>query len=440
MININNILTQLNAKMAADIADSYNIPELVKRVEAYQKLNIDAGTVPEYHSAQELPDSDSANIGQIVYVKQKPASRGDYANNVKDSAGTFFYGVKITANNPAQLLPIGSSILGWQKIPMLAGDSDYDDISIPVYSFQGSISGYNAGGNSPPSSPPAIVNTIEKYSFTSDANSTDVGDLNNIVQGATGQSSATHGYSSGGTSSPGPTQYLNTIEKYSFTSDGNGSDVGDLTTANRLNTAAGASSSASGYNAGGTVQVPSPYGPNTLTSYSNVIDKFPFASDANATDVGDLTEAKYALAGHSSSTHGYRSGGTVPAVNTIDKFSFSVDGNATDVGDLLFVVNQHVGQSSTTHGYVSGGTPPGTRNDIQKFPFVADGNATDVGDTTTAYRRGSGTSSTASGYNAGGRRPSVANTIDKFPFASDANATDVADLLAIYEVGSGTQV
>ena len=73
MININNILTQLNAKMAADIADSYNIPELVRRVEAYQKLNVDAGTVPEYHSFQELPDSDSANIGQIVFVKQKPA-------------------------------------------------------------------------------------------------------------------------------------------------------------------------------------------------------------------------------------------------------------------------------------------------------------------------------------------------------------------------------
>lgn len=430
MINISNILTQLNAKMAADIADSYNIPELVKRVEAYQKLNIDAGTVPEYHSFQELPDSDSANIGQIVFVKQKPASRGDYANNIKDSAGTFFYGVKVTANNPAHLLPIGSSILGWQKIPLLAGDSDYDDITIPTYSFQGSISGYDAGGTSPASSP-STVNTIQKYSFTSDANSTDVGDLNNVATGNTGQSSATHGYSSGGTSFPGST-YLNTIEKYSFTTDGNGSDVGDLTTSNRINGPAGASSSASGYTAGGTVQ------PSTV--YSNVIDKFPFSVDANATDVGDLTEAKTTTAGHSSSTHGYRSGGSSPIVNSIDKFSFSVDGNATDVGDLLSVTSQHAGQSSTTHGYVSGGTPPSTRNDIQKFSFAADGNSTDVGDTTTSYRRGSGTSSTASGYNAGGRRPSVANTIDKFPFASDANATDVADLLAINEQASGTQV
>ena len=417
--------------MAADIADSYNIPELVRRVEAYQKLNIDAGTVPEYHSFQELPDSDSANIGQIVYVKQKPGSRGDFDNDTKDSAGTFFYGVKVTANNPAHLLPIGSSIISWQKIPLLEGDSDYDDISIPTYSFQGSTSGYDAGGISPPSSP-TTVNTIQKYSFTSDANSTDVGDLNNVAQGAAGQSSATHGYSSGGTSFPGST-YLNTIEKYSFTTDGNGSDVGDLTTLNRINQPAGASSSASGYTAGGTIQLPS-------TSYTNVIDKFPFTVDANATDVGDLTEAKTSMTGHSSSTHGYRSGGTAPTVNSIDKFSFSVDGNATDVGDLLSITSQNVGQSSATHGYVSGGTPPGTRNDIQKFPFAADGNATDVGDTTTSFRRGSGTSSTASGYNAGGRRPSINNSIDKFPFASDANATDVADLLAATEMGSGTQV
>ena len=105
--------------MAADIADSYNIPELVRRVEAYQKLNIDAGTVPEYHSFQELPDSDSANIGQIVFVKQKPASRGDYANNVKDSAGTFFFGKRLDG-----------TISGWQKIPLLVGDSDYDDICL----------------------------------------------------------------------------------------------------------------------------------------------------------------------------------------------------------------------------------------------------------------------------------------------------------------------
>ena len=66
----------------------------------------------------------------------------------------------------------------------------------------------------------------------------------------------------------------------------------------------------------------------------NVIDKFPFTSDANATDVGDLTVARYG-AGQSSADNGYTSGGMVPPEsNVIDKFPFASDTNATDVGDL----------------------------------------------------------------------------------------------------------
>jgi len=41
----------------------------------------------------------------------------------------------------------------------------------------------------------------------------------------------------------------------------------------------------------------------------DVIDKFSFSSDENATDVGDLTVARYSVAGQSSSTCGYASGG-----------------------------------------------------------------------------------------------------------------------------------
>ena len=67
-----------------------------------------------------------------------------------------------------------------------------------------------------------------------------------------------------------------------------------------------------------------------------MIDKFPFSSDANATDVADLTQSRYLLAGgQSSASHGYSSGGYYPSTfNTIDKFTFSADFKATDVGDL----------------------------------------------------------------------------------------------------------
>ena len=75
------------------------------------------------------------------------------------------------------------------------------------------------------------------------------------------------------------------------------------------------------------------------------IDKFSFAADANATDVGDLTVARFSSAGQSSATSGYAAGGGgAPArVNTIDKFPFASDTNATDVGDLTLVRDEPIG-------------------------------------------------------------------------------------------------
>ena len=80
---------------------------------------------------------------------------------------------------------------------------------------------------------------------------------------------------------------------------------------------------------------------------SNVIDKFPFASDTNATDVGNLTVARRYPAGQSSSTYGYTSGGYSGGVsNIIDKFPFASDTNATDVGDLTVARRYMAGQQS----------------------------------------------------------------------------------------------
>ena len=83
-------------------------------------------------------------------------------------------------------------------------------------------------------------------------------------------------------------------------------------------------------------------------NYSTIY-KFPFVSGGNASTVGDLIEIRAYGAGQSSTTHGYTSGAGAngtglptspqpPYVvywrNTIDKFPFASDDNATDVGDL----------------------------------------------------------------------------------------------------------
>ena len=93
----------------------------------------------------------------------------------------------------------------------------------------------------------------------------------------TGQNSLESGYASGG----GQSSNLNVIDKFSFATDGNATDVGDLTQGSWGKS--GQSSIESGYSSGG-------WHPTISGIRSNVIDKFPFASDADATDVGDLTQ------------------------------------------------------------------------------------------------------------------------------------------------------
>jgi hypothetical protein len=224
------------------------------------------------------------------------------------------------------------------------------------------------------------------------------------------------GYTSGG-GTPTPTR-ANTIDKFPFAANGNATDVGDLTVGRYRTT--GQSSSVSGYTSGG-----------SAPPFSNVIDKFPFATNSNATDVGDLTVGRYRTTGQSSSVSGYTSGGGTPTLsNVIDKFPFTTNANATDVGDLTVARGASAGQSSTTHGYNSGGfTGPAYSNVIDKFPFTTNTNAIDVGDLTQARGFTAGQSSDVSGYASGGGAPANSNVIDKFPFATDGNATDVGDLL-----------
>lgn len=188
--------------------------------------------------------------------------------------------------------------------------------------------------------------------------------------------------------------------------------------------------SVSGYISGGTPSL----------GRTDIIEKFPFSTDTNSTDVGDLTVERRRVAGQSSSDNGYTSGGdNAGHLNVIDKFPFSVDANATDVGDLTVSRASAAGQSSDVSGYTSGGSP-GSADIIEKFPFAADANATDVGDLNVARYRVAGQSSLSNGYTSGGQPGPTADIIDKFPFAADTNATYVGDLTSVRYSAAGQQV
>jgi len=281
------------------------------------------------------------------------------------------------------------------------------------------------------------TNVIEKFSFTSDGNSSNIGSLSVARNGPAGQSSTENGYSTGGDAPAAPAPGYNIIDKFPFATDTNASDVGDLTLGRRY--PRGNSSSTSGYSSGGRDQ--------STSTVVNVTDKFPFSSDTNASDTGDLTVARSGTTTQSSTDNGYVSGGNPhpsPWGNIIDKFPFASDTNSTDVGDLLGTNNQGFGQNSETDGYVSGGQAPAsaTTDTIQKFPFSSDANSTDVANLTVGRYNGAYQSSSTSGYSSGGNsNPPFVNRdiIDKFSFSAGTDATDVGDLTATRAAGAGQQ-
>ena len=385
-ISITEIIAGLEAKITA--ADSNTpVSELLQLLNAVQDVG---GGAILYDSAAFLP-TDSAHVGTIRLVSG--------TNEIRYYNGT-----------------------DWAYL-----DSDIPEPVVP-WSFQGSVSGYTTGGT------PTLsdnAKTIEKFSFTSDGNATDVGDLTRrIINKGTGGSSSTDGYQlSGGN----PSQVV-TVDKFPFASDANAA-----TTNNHVahQYSSYSSSEYAAYQVAGVNPWPG--------GFSTNISKYEFAADTSSADVGDTATIYYNSFACVSGTDLYAYGGKnsgATTLNSIEKFPFAVEGTMTDVGNMTIArIGAAVqGQNSNTHGYAAGGYGPSASNIIEKFLFASDANATDVGDLTISSHSKQGTSSTASGYGAGGSAPSSINVIEKFPFATDGNATDVGDLSYAHAAVGAMQV
>jgi len=298
---------------------------------------------------------------------------------------------------------------------------------------QGESFGYVMGGD--PQSP-GKFNTVDKYSFTSDGNATDVGDLPVATSPYNGgTASATKGYSVGGTE---PAITTN-IYGFPFSSDSSISDVGDVHPEQGYNSTSSVSPSHS-FISGGS-------GEPSFTKTS-IISKFPFASEGTAADSGGDLSACTASHYNSvtSADYGYVIRTSPPYTAILEKFPFAISSGTSSTLPTTFTTlpSGHQGFSthqSTTHGYYGNaggsGSTPNNNSLIQKWDFASDTTVTCVGYLTTAHPYCSrfyigGTSSTASGYSHGGSRggfpPVSENIIDKFPFSSDADASDVGDL------------
>ena len=224
--------------------------------------------------------------------------------------------------------------------------------------------------------------------------------------------------------------FQNVIDYVDITSAGNASDFGDLTDA-RNGVAATASTTRNVFAQGWNGSV-----------YSNVLDYITTASTGNATDFGDYSVAM------SGSARGVTSDGTTGLFqggwpnsgsarsNVIHKITIATTGNSTDFGDLSVPRMRGGAAGDATRGLCSSGnaTVSGSNSNSNVIDYVTiatPGNAVDFGDGTLVRTELMGASDATRSLFAGGYGDGAATervTIDYVTTQTTGNATDFGDL------------
>jgi len=187
------------------------------------------------------------------------------------------------------------------------------------------------------------TNTIDYITIGSTGDATDFGDATTGFWAVAGTSSSTRGVFGG------DYDYQDYIDYITIASTGDATDFGNLSLGRH---GMGAFSNGTRACFGG--------GTNTDTSLSvrgaqEIIDYITIASTGNATDFGDLTERRKMLTGVSSSTRGIFAGGYMghpynARVEHIDYITIASTGNATDFGDLTQARDELAGISNANGG------------------------------------------------------------------------------------------
>ena len=303
------------------------------------------------------------------------------------------------------------------------------------YVYQGTQNGYSLGGH-------LDFSDIQKFSFTSNGNSTTIGQLAWSTYNGVGSQSETDGYKCKGTDWGGTPSSRYDIQMFSFASEGNSVATGFYALdAGTEYSHGGSSSSTDGihcYFTGGWN--------GTLGGGITAIQSFSFPATSDAIDVGDLsTDANSGWGWSYDNTYGYHAGGYGDSnggenVKRIQKFPFAQSGIAGSViSSELTVARRHCngqGVCSSSHGFVAGGDT-GNNNEtnvIDKMSFATEATMTDHGDLNYAvsYMAGNA-SSTTDGYVFGGQyMPNYTKVdhIQKFAYSSNTTASDIGNISA----------
>ena len=118
-------------------------------------------------------------------------------------------------------------------------------------------------------------------------------------------------------------------------------------------------------------------------AHHDQIDQVTIETTGNATDFGNLTQARGGCSRASNFVRGVAISGRTPSVqNTMDYVTFSSQGNAADFGDLNYSAIVSAGHSNLTTGLVGGGETPSRTNNISKINITTLGDAIDYGNLT----------------------------------------------------------
>lgn len=260
--------------------------------------------------------------------------RYDFASNTTSLSGVYISSTNSVNNNrlsgasstEAGYLYVGPAINTIEKFPFANGGSQGGIGSLSVERIgtsgvTGTTGGYLCSGRDLPTNP--YGTNIDKYLFASDGNATLIGNTTVSHSFIEGASSPTHGYLAGGYIVPTIT---NKIERFPFASDGNATLMTAL--ALQKHSFAAAQSTTDGYQQGG------------ASPYVNSIYKYPFTSDTSAVSTGTLTSNLGNAAGASSTTYAYvASGYTGGYTDVVQRFPFASGGNSSNVATLKVAVH-----------------------------------------------------------------------------------------------------
>ena len=244
---------------------------------------------------------------------------------------------------------------------------------------------------------------------------------------STDTAAGTRGIWSGQAKWPSPSPYNSAeISAVSLASQGNAFDFGDNTQARRGGGQCASSTRAL-------------LGGGYTSERVNTIDFVTISTTGSAADFGDRTTVGNAVAAAGNQTRGvFHCGVTPSAVNIMDFVTIASTGNAVDFGDAINTNSNYTGFGNPTRGIFGANGPNG---ELMFITYATTGNAVDFGN----FRHGrtelpAGGSNSTRGIFAGGERQPSGTTVDTIDFhiiASLGGFVNFGDLTKVLRGAGG---